>query len=89
MENNHTKEKEQQISDQIAGHLASSWLPSGLTRKIILFVFVILAFKYFMQSDYLVTLIMLILASLFSPRAMGEVVNFIGKIVGSINRTFK
>ena len=81
--------KEKHISDQLAGRLASSWLPVGLTRKIILIVFLILAFKYFIQSDYLIALIMLILASLFSPRAVGEIVNFVGKIVGSINRTFK
>lgn len=83
------KEKEKHISDQLAGRLAFSWLPSDLTRKIILFVFLILAFKYFIQSDYLIALIMFILASLFSPRAVGEIVNFVGKTVGSVKRTIK
>lgn len=78
-----------ELDDQMAGYLASSWLPRGSVRKVILFVFLILAFKYFMQSDYLLTIIMLILASLFSPRAVGELVNFAGKVVGSANRTFK
>lgn len=83
------KEKEQHINDQIAGHLTSSWLPKGLTRRIILFVFLILAFKYFIQSDYLITLVMLILASLFSPRAMGELANLLGKLTRVINNFFK
>ncbi len=87
MNKEHNELKE--LEDNIAGHLASYWLPQGTTRKIILFVFLILAIKYFMQDDYLLTTIMLVLASLFSPRAMGELVHFIGRIVGMIGRFFK
>lgn len=77
------------LEAQIAGHLASSWLPQGTTRKIVLFILLIFAIKYFMQDDYLLTIIMLALASLFSPRAMGELVHFTGRIVGMIGRFFK
>lgn len=87
MNKEHDELKE--LDANIAGRLASSWLPQGTTRKIILFVFLILAIKYFMQDDYLLTIIMLVLASLFSPRAMGELVHFIGRIVGMIGRFFK
>lgn len=77
------------LEAQIAGHLASSWLPRDTGRKIILFILLIFAIKYFMQDDYLFTIIMLVLASLFSPRAMGELVHFTGKVVGMIGGFFK
>ena len=72
--------EEHHLEDKIAGHLASSWLPKGTIKKIILFVFLILAFKYFMQSEYLLMILMLIFMSIFSPRIMGETVNFLGKM---------
>ncbi len=87
MNKEHDELKE--LEDNIAGHLASSWLPRDTGRKIILFIFLILAVKYFMQDDYLLTIIMLILSSLFSPRAIGELVHFIGRIVGMIGRFLK
>jgi hypothetical protein len=74
------------LHDQVAGHLASSWLPSGIIRKIILFVFVVLAVKFLLDDSYTLTVLMLILASFFSPRAMGELVHFIGSMVGRSKR---
>lgn len=87
MNKEHDELKE--LEDNIAGHLASSWLPRDTGRKIILFILLIFAIKYFMQDDYLLTIIMLALASLFSPRAIGELVHFTGRIVGMIGRFFK
>lgn len=87
--NHEEREKFEDLRAQIAGSLASSWLPVRATRKFILFIFLIFAFKYFMQSDYLLTFLMLVVASLFSPRAMGELVHFTGRIVGMIGRFFK
>lgn len=78
-----------ELEDQIAGHLASSWLPRDTGRKIILFIFLILAVKYFMQSDYVLVLLMLLIASIFSPRMVGELANFAGKTVRVINNFFK
>lgn len=78
-----------ELEYQIAGHLASSWLPRDTTRKIILFVFLILAIKYFMQDDYLITVLMLIFASFFSPRIVGELAHLAGRITRLINGFFK
>lgn len=79
----------EELDYQIAGHLASYWLPRGTARKVILFVFLILALKYFLRDDYLLVLLMLLLASFFSPRMVGELVNFVGKVARIINSFFK
>jgi len=68
------------LHDQVAGHLLSSWLPDGIGRKIILFVFLGLAVKFLLDDSYLLTILMVILVSFFSPRAMGELVHFVGRI---------
>ncbi len=87
MNKEHDELKE--LEDNIAGHLASSWLPRDTGRKIILFIFLILAVKYFMRSDYVLVLLMLLIASIFSPRMVGELANLAGKTVRVINNFFK
>lgn len=70
----------------MAGSLASSWLPVGIGRKIIMLVFIVLAIHFLMESSYLLMIVMLLLAGFFSPRVVGEAVSLAGRIVGSLER---
>lgn len=74
------------LRDQMAGSLASSWLPVGVGRKIIMLVFIVLSVKFFMESSYLLAIGMCLLAGFFSPRFVGEAVSLAGRIVGSFER---
>jgi len=65
---------------RLAGALMSSWLPADNGRKFIMFVLLIVATYSLMQSAYIVSVISLIILCTFSPRVMGEVTIFIGKL---------
>lgn len=80
------REELETLQAQIAGSLASSWLPVGIGRKIIMLVFIVLAVNFFRESSYLLMIVMLVLAGFFSPRIVGETVSLAGRIVGSLER---
>ncbi len=78
------KEKEpfQKINAQLAGVLLSSWLPRDWGRKIIMLIILLLAVFGALKIDVLFLLLLLILP-IFSPRMMGGLIMFIGRIMGN------
>lgn len=74
------------LHDTVSGITASTWLPSGFLRNLILIGFVIAAVHFLIQSSYLLAILMLVIASLFSPRAMGEVAHLMGRIAHWFDR---
>lgn len=68
------------IKAQMAGYLLSSWLPRDATREIIMVIIALVAivggFIYGQKLFYLLLLIL----PFFSPRIVGEVAMFLGRI---------
>jgi hypothetical protein len=68
------------IKSQMAGYLLSSWLPRDTKRKVIMLIIVLTAliggFIYGQKLFYLVLLIL----PFFSPRVVGEIALFLGRI---------
>lgn len=65
------------IKSKMAGYLLSPWLPISWTRRIIMVIIIIVAiFRISISLWFL----LLFLLPLFSPRIVGEIVRFFGKI---------
>ncbi len=65
----------------IAGYLMSDWLPKGLIRKILMFLFLIVGIIGVVKSSLWFGLLV-IFAATFSPRIVGEALNFIATLSG-------
>lgn len=63
----------------IAGYLMSDWLPEGLIRKILMFLFLIVGMIGVVKSSLWFGLLV-IFAATFSPRIVGEALNFIATL---------
>lgn len=73
------KEQLREISATMSGYLCSFWLPRGIIRKILMFVsFAIGILGIFQWSLWL--LFFILLGCCFSPRIIGEISYFIGKL---------
>jgi hypothetical protein len=71
------------IHTQLAGALLSTWLPAGFGRKFAITLMIVVAIYFFIQYEYILGFIVLILACMFSPRIIGEAAVLIGKIKGN------
>lgn len=72
----------------LAGHAMSRWFPYSFSRKIIMAIFVIIGLSAFKNDNYYF-LISFIIASAFSPRCVGEVAFFVGRVSGTISSLFR
>lgn len=72
----------------LAGQAMSSWFPYTFSRKIFMAIFVIIGLSAFKNENYYL-LISFIIASAFSPRCVGEVAFFVGRVIGTIERLFR
>jgi len=76
------KNKFNELNAQLAGAMLSSWLPADWIRRILMVIIFLVGFYgIFEISSYF--LILLILSLLFSPRIVGEIAIFMGKIKGN------
>ncbi len=66
------------IKAEISGYLLSQWLPSGWGRKIAMAIIFLIAVLGSFKSTWF--LLLLLLLPLFSPRIVGEVARFFGKL---------
>jgi hypothetical protein len=70
------------VASMIAGYLMRPWLPGGLTRKVLMFLLLIIgligALKWSLWFGLLI-----IFAATFSPRLVGESLLFIGTLSGN------
>ena len=77
--------KEQEDLDvamaKLSGHLMSSWIPHGALRRVIFFFLIAFGvFGVLTSSDNFLHYSSLILATVMSPRLMGELAYFLGKV---------
>ena len=81
-DDNLTPEQRQQLEKtaaMLAGYQMSFWLPTTLGRKVLMFLFLALGvFGVFLWSPWFALFILL--GCSFSPRLVGEVSIFIGKL---------
>ncbi|HAK61301.1 MAG TPA: hypothetical protein DCO77_13135 [Nitrospiraceae bacterium] len=68
------------VAAMVAGYLLSSWLPDGLTRRILMFLLFIVGIIGVIKWSWFGLLILF--AAMFSPRIVEETANFIGKLTG-------
>jgi hypothetical protein len=68
------------IKAQMAGYLLRPWLPHGATRKIIMIIIVIVALIGGVKYGQNLFFLLLLLLPCFSPRIVGEISLFIGKL---------
>jgi hypothetical protein len=71
--------KAERTVDMAAGRLLSVWFPVGWGRKVIMLVLVLFGF-YGLIIEKPLFLICWVIAVMFSPRIVGEVSFFLGKI---------
>jgi len=69
----------EQTASMISGRLLSNWLPIGIIRKVIMFT-LFLAGVYGLSKGAYYVLILWVMASMFSPRLTGEVLNLFGNL---------
>jgi len=70
------------LKASLAGVLMSSWLPADFGRKtIMLVIFLVAVLGAFIANGKF--LLLLLLLPLFSPRMMGELMVFIGRMKGN------
>jgi hypothetical protein len=73
-----TDKETQNAQTQIAGALLSDWLPSGIMRRMIMFILLLIGLYGFLsEGGYL--MFSWLLLPLFSPRCVGEIAYAIGK----------
>ena len=72
----------------LAGHAMSKWFPSTFSRKILMAIFLIIGLSAFKNNNYYL-LISFVIASAFSPRCVGEVAFFVGRVSGTISSLFR
>ena len=68
------------LKAQMAGYLLSPWLPHGAIRKIIMIIIALFALIGGVKFGQKLFFLLLILLPIFSPRIVGEVSLFIGKL---------
>lgn len=74
-------EDSNEINAAIAGQLLSSWLPSGSLRKIIFFAAIVVAvYEFIFSNGKWYGFIFIFIACIMSPRVVGSVAYFLGKI---------
>lgn len=79
------KERLRNISAMMSGYLLSFWLPKGIIRKILMFMsFLVGIIGTFQLSPWF--LLFVFLGCCFSPRIIGEVSLFIGKLKAAQNQ---
>ncbi len=67
------------LKNQISGYVLSKWLPNGVGRKIIMLALLLLGiYGLFFGSHWF--LISWAIIPIFSPRIVGEVATFFGRI---------
>lgn len=79
---------EKENAAAIDGALLSPWFPCGLVRKIIFFGLLIFGIFGIYSNGNWFHYIAILFAAFLSPRAVGEVVFFLGRIVGKIEQYF-
>ena len=79
-------EEDKNLNSAISGQLLSSWLPYGAIRRLIFAFLLLLAVSNFINNDNFYGFIFVFLASFMSPRIVGEVLYFFGRIAGFIFR---
>jgi hypothetical protein len=75
-------EKDENLNSAISGQIMSAWLPYGTLRRIIFAFLMLLSVIRFVNNDNFYGFLLLFLASFMSPRVVGEVLYFFGRIAG-------
>jgi hypothetical protein len=75
------REELDRVAAGIAGYLMSDWLPEGLTRKIVMFLFLTVGIAGVVKSSLWFGLLV-IFAATFSPRIVAEVLNIVATLSG-------
>jgi hypothetical protein len=68
------------IKAEMAGYLSHPWLPAGMGRKILMFAIAVFVVLLAIVFDNKLFYLLLFVLLLFSPRAMGELSSFYGKM---------
>ena len=68
------------IDSAISGQLMSNWLPIGIVRKFLMFIFIALGTVELATFDAM-AIVYFLIAMLFSPRVVGEVLYAFGRFV--------
>ena len=64
----------------LAGQVMSSWLPVGLVRKVIFFTLIFFAVIGIAKDSHWYHFLYIMIAAIMSPRVVGELAYFIGKL---------
>jgi hypothetical protein len=70
---------QESVNAAIAGQVMSKWVPYGDLRRLIFFVFIVLFFYGVIKGDNAL-LLCAIPIILMSPRAVGEILYFAGRV---------
>ena len=79
-------EKEEDLNSAISGQIMSTWIPYGALRRFIFAFLLLISVTRFFNDDTFYGFVTLFLASIMSPRVVGEVLYFFGRIAGLIFR---
>jgi hypothetical protein len=79
-------DNEKNLDAAFAGNSLSSWLPIGFARKIIFLLLLIATFLGLFLEPQWYQLVLLLIAAIMSPRVVGEVAYFIGKLLAVVKK---